>query len=102
MFTLIFAGLFLSVWVVCGALVWLAASVLTRGEAGLLTLPLAMIAGPIGGLAVPLLVREDEIGIWLSILAAIALPGLIVWARVFQRRLPRSARGNAEDLEVDS
>ncbi len=96
MFTLIFLSLFLIAWAACGALVWLVASVATRGEAGLLTLPLGIASGPIGGLAVPLFIREDGIGIWLSMAAAVALPALVVGSRLFVRQLPPRA-GSGEE-----
>ncbi len=70
MFTLIFVGLFVSAWLLVGLMPWLVVSVATRGNAGLGNLPLSMFAGLVGGLAVPVLGKDDLAGIWLSMAAA--------------------------------
>lgn len=85
MFTFIFLSLFTGAWALCGASAWLAASVATRGEAGLGMLPLAMGAGIIAGLAVPVLVRDDGLGLFLSLAAALALPAVFIASRLYAR-----------------
>jgi hypothetical protein len=80
-FTLIFIGLFASAWLLLGLAPWLVVSVATRGNAGLGNLPLCMFAGLVGGLAVPLLGKDDLAGIWLSMAAAVVVPSLLLAAR---------------------
>lgn len=96
MFTAIFVALFVSAWVLCGTGVWLAASVATRGGAGLGMLPVAMAAGVVGGLAVPLLVRDDLAGLWMSFALAAALPGMLLVTRAFAGSALRPSAGSAE------
>lgn len=81
MFTLIFVGLFVSAWLLVGLMPWLVVSVATRGNAGLGNLPLSMFAGLVGGLAVPVLGKDDLAGIWLSMAAAAIVPSLLLAAR---------------------
>lgn len=81
MFTLIFVGLFVAAWLFLGLVPWLAMSVATRGNAGLVNLPLSLFAGVVGGLAVPLLGKDDAAGIWLSMVAALAVPSVLLVAR---------------------
>lgn len=102
MFTAIFLILFFGLWVICGSLVWLVVSVATRGEAGMLSLPLAMFAACVAGLLVPLLIRDDGIGLWLSPLAAIAAAGIVVGARLWARDALALERSISRDGEVDS
>lgn len=87
MFTAIFLSLIVAGWLVLAFVPWLAWSVATRGNAGLGNLPLCLFAGVVGGLAVPLLIRDDEWGLLLSGGMAALLPlGLLV-----ARRLARQA-----------
>ena len=81
LFNLIFISLFLSGWLVLAFLPWLAVSVATRGHAGLRLLPLALFTGVVGGLAVPILIRDDGLGLVLSFVAAFALPSLLLGAQ---------------------
>lgn len=81
MFTLIFISLFVSAWLLLGLMPWLVLSVATRGNAGLGNLPLCMFAGLVGGLAVPLLGKDDLAGVWLSMAAAVLVPALLLAAR---------------------
>lgn len=83
MFTAIFLSLFFAAWLFAGFLPWLAFSVATRGHAGLGMLPLCMVTGVIAGLAVPLLGKDDGAGIWISMLAALVAPTLLMAARRF-------------------
>lgn len=77
----IFVTLFLFSWVVCGAMAWLVYSVAARGHAGLVLLPLSMATGILGGIAVPLLLRDDAWGVPLSLVAAFILPGVLLAIR---------------------
>jgi len=82
MFEAIFITLFVAAWLFCGFVPWLAFSVATRGNAGLGYLPLSMFAGVVAGMAVPLLGADDASGIWLSMVAAAAVPaGLLTLKR---------------------
>lgn len=83
MFTAIFLSLFFAAWLFVGFLPWLAFSVATRGHAGLGMLPLCMLTGVIAGLAVPLLGKDDGAGIWISMVAALLAPTLLMAARRF-------------------
>lgn len=81
LFDAIFLGLFVSGWLICGFVPWLVLSVATQGNAGLIYLPLAMFAGVVGGLAVPVLGADGTDGIWLSFLVALLAPALLLAAR---------------------
>ncbi|MBE0610323.1 MAG: hypothetical protein IH609_13165 [Dehalococcoidia bacterium] len=81
MFTLIFVSLFVAAWMLMGLIPWMVLSVATRGNAGLVNLPLCLFAGVVGGLAVPLVGKDDAAGIWLSVLAALVVPALLLVAR---------------------
>ena len=60
LFDTIFISLFVTGWLICGYVPWLAWSVATRGHAGLIYLPLCLFAGVVGGMAVPTLGLSDE------------------------------------------
>lgn len=81
MFTLIFVSLFVAAWLLLGLAPWLVVSVATRGNAGLANLSLCMFAGLVGGLAVPLLGKDDLAGIWISMAAALVAPSFLLAAR---------------------
>lgn len=81
MFTVIFLSLFLVAWLLLGFAVWLTVSVATRGNAGLGMLPLCLVAGIVAGLAVPLLGKDDDAGIWWSMAAAVVVPAMLMAAR---------------------
>ncbi len=83
MFTAIFVSVFVVAWLLLAFVPWLALSVATHGDAGLANLPLCLVAGLVGGLAVPLLGKEDETGIVLSMVAAVIAPSLLLMARRF-------------------
>lgn len=86
LFSLIFITLYVLGWLALGFLPWLLLSVITRGNAGLRYLPLSMLTGGVGGLAVPLLFRDDGMGLILSFVVAFALPTLVL---VIQRATHR-------------
>lgn len=83
LFTLIFVSLFVAAWLVCGFIPWLALSIVTRGNAGMASLPLALFAGVIGGLAVPILIRNDGAGIVISLVCATVASAGMLGARRF-------------------
>jgi hypothetical protein len=85
MFAAIFVSLFVVAWLVLGFVPWLVLSVATRGNAGLAALPLCLAAGVVGGLAVPLLGKDDVAGIWFSLLASLLVPSALLAARRFAR-----------------
>lgn len=89
MFTLIFVTLYLLGWTVCGVAPWLAASVATRGRAGLEMLPLCVFAAMTAGLLVPFVLRDDGMGLFLSFVAAVAFATALMVARLLARSLPR-------------
>lgn len=96
LFDLIFVALFVSGWAVAGGLPWLVLSVATRGRAGLQYLPLCMFAGLVAGLAVPIFGLVHASGIWISFVAAVMAPALLLVARRFSlRALPRVRAGSA-------
>lgn len=79
----IFVSLYVSGWLICAFLPWLALSVATRGHAGLAYLPLCLFVGVVAGLAVPVFGLTDALGFWLSFVVAFAVPTLILAARRF-------------------
>ena len=88
LFDAIFLSLFFSGWLICGFIPWLVVSVATRGEAGLAYLPLSMFAGVVAGLAIPVLGADGSKGIWLSFVAALSVPSLLLAARRFSLHAP--------------
>ncbi|MEX0781145.1 MAG: hypothetical protein WD557_00735 [Dehalococcoidia bacterium] len=83
LFAIIFLSLFLVGWLVCAFLPWLAVSVATRGNAGLGMLPMCLFTGVVAALAVPLLVNDGWTGVWLSFVAAIVAPAVLMAVRRF-------------------
>jgi hypothetical protein len=82
-FAAIFITLFVAAWLILGFFPWLALSVATRGNAGLGMLPLSMLTGVVAGLSVPLLGKDDGEGIWISMIAALVAPCLLLAVRRF-------------------
>jgi hypothetical protein len=78
LFDLIFLSIFLGGWLVCAFVPWLVLSVVTRGDAGIGNLPLALGAGVIAAMAVPLLGKDDVTGLWLSFVMAAAAPTILL------------------------
>ena len=97
MFTLIFVSMYVISWLFLGFIPWLALSVATRGNAGLLNLPLCLFTAVVAGLAVPLLGKDDFAGLWISGLAAIAAPSALLAVRRFSMgaREPVASRSEA-------
>ncbi len=92
LFDALFITLFVIGWLALGFLPWLALSVATRGNAGMRYLPLSMAAAVIGGLAVPVF-RDDEVGLILSFVVALAFPTLLLTARRVSNRWRPGTRG---------
>ena len=88
LFTLLFVTLYVLGWVALGFAPWFLLSVATRGRAGLRYLPLCMLAGLVGGLAVPILIRNDGLGLILSFVVALALPTLLLAIHRVAHRQP--------------
>jgi hypothetical protein len=81
MFDLIFVTLFVAGWSICGIVPWLALSIATRGQAGLIYLPLTIFAANVGGMAVPVLGLDTGRGMAVSFLVALAVPTALLIAR---------------------
>ena len=84
MFTAIFLSLIIAAWLLLGFMPWLVWSVASRGHSGLRMLPLCMFAGVVGGLAVPLLFRDDEWGLLFSAVAAVFTATVLMAARALR------------------
>ena len=97
----IFVTVFVAAWVSCGAFAWLVFSAASRGKAGLGFLPISMAAGLVGGLSVPLLLRDDAWGIPLSVFAACALPAVLLGARKYSL-FAASARPPVQPLSQEN
>lgn len=103
LFDIIFVALFVAAWMTLGLLPWTAASVFTRGNAGVPMLPVCIAAAVLAGLMVPFLGMTGAGGIWVSMLAALVLPSLLLVARRFKlstaqahREQHASSHGKAE------
>ncbi|MEO9254931.1 MAG: hypothetical protein ABI305_05290 [Tepidiformaceae bacterium] len=99
LYAAIFLTIFVAGWLICAFLPWLVLSVVTRGNAGLVYLPLSLFTGVVAGLAVPLIGLNDMTGLILSFVAAMAVPSLLLVVAHFsrgavaeQRRAARNAR----------
>lgn len=96
MYTAIFLSLIVAAWLLLGFLPWLAWSVATRGQAGLGMLPLCLFGALVAGLAVPVLGKDDGMGMVISGVAAVAAPTLLLVAR---RLSPEPANERAPGAE---
>lgn len=83
LFDLIFLSLFVSGWLLCGYIPWVALSIATRGNAGLTNLPLSLFASLVAGLSVPILFRQDGLGAAMSFAAALLASVALLAARRF-------------------
>jgi hypothetical protein len=99
LYAAIFLTIFITGWLICAFLPWLVLSVATRGNAGLAYLPLCLFAGVVAGFAVPLLGLNNLTGLFLSFVAAMAIPALLLAVAHFsrgavaeQRRAARNAK----------
>ncbi len=91
LFTLIFGTIFVVGWSLCGLLPWLAASVLSRGNAGLSTLPLCIFAANVAALAVPTLGADGMGGFLASFAVALAASAALLLVRRFALGAPTAA-----------
>jgi len=94
-FTAIFLTPIVAGWLVLGFVPWLGWSVASRGNAGLGMLPLCLFAGVVAGLAVPLLLRDDAWGLFLSAVAAF----LSSFALLAARRLAVPMQRPSEEVQ---
>jgi len=78
LFSLLFLTLYTLGWLAIGFVPWLILSVITRGNAGLRHIPISLLSGVVGGLAVPLLIRQDGLGLILSFVLAFVFPALVL------------------------
>ena len=81
----------LSLWAACGLLPWSAALILGRGRGALSALPLAVVAGIVGGLLTAAFAK-DGAGFAVSLPAAMAASAV---ALVVSRRLVQGATADA-------
>ncbi|HXU25120.1 MAG TPA: hypothetical protein VN697_13915 [Tepidiformaceae bacterium] len=79
----IFISLYVVGWLVCAFVPWLVLSVVSRGHAGLIYLPLCLFVGVVAGFAVPIFGLTDALGLWLSFAAAFVAPALLLGVRRF-------------------
>lgn len=92
MFDLLFVTLFVTAWSICGIVPWLVLSIATRGNAGLIYLPLSIFAANVGGMAVPVLGMDNGTGIGVSFLVALAVStGILIARRISLVEAPVTA-----------
>ena len=92
LFTLVFASIFVAGWSACGPVAWLVASVVSRGKAGLVFLPLAIFTANVAALTVPLVGFDGKGGLMASFGAALAAPAVLLAIRRFSfGPVPREA-----------
>lgn len=82
-FDFIAGSLLVAGWLLCAYVPWFVLSLATRGRAGMAMLPLSLLAGLAGALAVPLLGFEGGRGLAASFLVATAAPALLLAVRHF-------------------
>jgi hypothetical protein len=70
-----FLAFFFVVWALVGLVPWLGVAVWRRGRGVVLALPLAPLAGCVGGVLVPLAGADDARGFLLSLAAAFVAGG---------------------------
>lgn len=80
-FDVVFVTLFLAGWLILAAAPWVAVSVRTKGEAGMVNLLLCLLTGVVAALAVPLLGKDDAVGLWLSFVVAFLAPAALLAIR---------------------
>lgn len=83
MYGVIFLSLFVTGWLLCGLIPWVAYSVATRGRAGMAMLPLCLFAAVVAGIATPVLGLDDELGLGLSFAFATLGSSVLLAARRF-------------------
>lgn len=83
LFTLIFGGMFVIGWSICGLIPWLIASTATRGNAGLSLLPLGIFAANVAAVTVPLVGFDGSGGLQASFVVAFLASAAIMLVRRF-------------------
>jgi hypothetical protein len=77
-FDILFVGLFVAGWLLCGYLPWAVKSIATRGRAGLKYLPLCLFAAVVSGFAVPIVGFDGMGGLIGSFIAAAGVPAILL------------------------
>jgi len=70
LFDLIFLGLFLLGWLLCAYVPWVTLSIATKGNAGMVLLPLCLFTGVVAAMAVPVMGFDGPNGLKASFVAA--------------------------------
>lgn len=83
LFDLIFLGLFFAGWLLCAYVPWVVLSVATRGNAGMILLPVCLFTGVVAALTVPVLGFEGTGGLWFSFVAAAGASVVVLALRRF-------------------
>jgi hypothetical protein len=68
----LFVILFFTAWAFCGLIAWAALAVLKRGRGAAYALPASIAAACVFGVAIPLAGFDDQAGLLISVLAAVA------------------------------
>lgn len=76
---MIFLILFVAAWSFLALLSWIALSVPRRAQGALWAAPFAFLGGIGGGALVPLAGLDDEVGIGVSMIAAVVCSALACW-----------------------
>ncbi len=79
LFNVIFLILFVAAWSFLALLSWIALSVPRRAQGALWAAPFAFLGGIGGGALVPLAGLDDEVGIGVSMIAAVVCSALACW-----------------------
>ncbi len=79
LFDAIFLILFIAAWSFLAMLIWIALSVPRRARGALWAAPFALLGGVGGGALVPLAGLDNEVGIGVSMIGAVAGSGLLCW-----------------------
>ena len=80
----------LSLWAACGLLPWCVVLIAGRGRSAFTVLPVAIVAGIVGGLLVAA-VMKDWTGVALSLVAAMAVSAVAIAG--FRRMTPKLGTG---------
>lgn len=83
LFTLIFGGMFVIGWSLCGLVPWVIASMATRGNAGLSLLPLCLFAANVAAVTVPLVGFDGSGGLQASFAVAFVASAALMLVRRF-------------------
>jgi hypothetical protein len=99
LFDVIFLSLFLLGWLACAYVPWLALSIATRGQAGMILLPICLFTGVVGAMAVPVLGFDGAGGLKASFLVAFLSSGALLGIARFAHQLqPADEPAEASDV----